>query len=290
MIGVIATRDRREDIAKDSDIEPRFLEPPAQAFAAGLAERKQWMQEEWQRYVSLRFNYENSLSFVLAALTQFDRLHQRPEFKVERTVEIYLVNGVEIPVVLYAVILPYLQEKIDAQETADGKQNERLRILQQLYDFREQEQNLERRLEIAQNAHVADALDMENWRRALSGRYESGGWSWENIAADFKQGIGQTLVSLYDLYQNLTDGDPTRYYLISYGEPRWVRPPERCRSVNLMTAIQKFSGKTETYYELLDLYNDMAANQAAYLAMPESAFNAFMTDVTKKIGQYPQGT
>ena len=48
----------------------------------------------------------------------------RPEFKVERTVEIYLVNGVEIPVVLYAVNLPYLQEKIDAQETADGKQND----------------------------------------------------------------------------------------------------------------------------------------------------------------------
>jgi len=289
VIGVIATRERvTEDVADDFKTDARFLDPPAQAFAAGLAERKEWMREEWRRYESLRFNFENSLSFVLAALTQFDRLHQRPEFKVERTVEIYLVNGKEYPVVVYAVDIPALEAQIAAQQTEEGKQNERLRIIKQLYDLRDQELVLERRLEIAQNAHVADAQDMENWSLALFGRYESGGWN--AVAADFQQGIGQTLVSQYDLYRNLTGEDPTLYYLISFGEPRWVRPPERCRSQNLMTAVKKISGKTDTYYELLDLYNGMEVNQAAYLAMSESAFNAFMTDVTKKIGIYPQGT
>lgn len=289
VIPVVATPAQlTADAADDFTRAARFLEPVAEAFSVGLDRRKVWLQKEGNDYASLRFNFENSLSYVVAALTQFDRLHQPPEFVLENTVEMYREEGKDYPVVIYRVDIPYLQAQINAQKTAEKKQNMRLRTLQNLYAAREQELILERRLEIAQNAHLADFLDLANWRRAFLGRYD--GANIDGITDDFKRETGQTMMSHHELYRNLVGANPTFYYVLVRDEPRWIRSIERCRAGNLRTAIQKISGQTDAYYELLDLYNDMWANQSRYLAMSDRAFNAFMTDTTLKIGSFPQGT
>ncbi len=275
------TQERINDYA----VEQRILAPAEAAFASGRSQRIQWMRDEANRYDSLRFNFESSLSYVMAALNEFDALHADPTFYIWMTPESYLgPSGNRYSVHLYRVDIPYLQSLIDDQPTAEAKQIERLRILDQLHHFREQEETLERRLIIAQNAHLANATELDNWHSALLGRYD--GSFWDYVVADFKEAIGKTLISQLDLYQNLIGENITYYYL---GDANWIRTPERCRS-DLTYAAQRISGMTATYYNILDLYERMEFDRATFLAMTEEQFVAFMTDTTQKIGSTPQGT
>jgi hypothetical protein len=269
--------------AVDREVENQIIAPAAQALAEGRNLRREWMQDALIRYENLRFNFENSLSLVMATLDQFDDLHANPAFTVW-TQTTYGMHAFYT----YQVDVQALRTRISAQPTAAARLDERLKVIQELRDYLRQELELERKLRIAQNAHLADATMMSNFLKALAARYESP--SYDAIAQDFKEVTGKDiLLDQYAMYTNLIGDNFTYYYLGGPGYEEWVRTPEECRAVNMQTAMQLISGETHEYFLLRDLYTKMKVEKEVYLGMSQAEFETFNTLVTEKIGDYPKG-
>jgi hypothetical protein len=267
--------------AVDLELENQIIAPAADALSEGQKLRQEWMQEALTRYENLRFNFENSLSLVMAVIDQFDALHANPPFIVWQQ-ETYSGHTFYI----YQVDIQALRDRIADQPTASERLDERLKVIEELRDYRIQELELERKLRIAQNAHLADATMMSNFLKSLAARYENP--SYDAIAQDFKEVTGKDiLLDQYTMYTNLIGNNFTYYYLGEPGSEEWVRTPEECRSVNMQTAMQLISGETHEYFLLQDLYSKMKVDKDLYLAMSQEEFDAFNTFVTKKIGDYP---
>jgi hypothetical protein len=280
-IPIVATEEHpSDDIAQDNFIVRDMLQPARSAMVTGMNQRQTWMNQEAVRYTSLRFNFESSLSYVMAAVDEFDALHSDPAFESWWTSNL----PDEAPYHLYQVNMTGLLERIAAQPTAEERLKERLKIIEELEAILERELVLERRLEIAQNFHLADVVEMHNFRLALFQRFEE---PWHEIKQDFTTLTGIDLHGdEFTLAMEFINWQ-TSYYFTGSENPSWRRTPQNCRSRDLKWAIMLISGKTSEYYLLQDLYNSMKNDQAYYLSMSQADFSAFNAYVIQKIGPEP---
>lgn len=151
-----------------------------------------------------------------------------------------------------------------------------------------EEETLLERLEIAQNSHLVDVQELDNFYAAAYAR-TTGLWSIADLIAEFTSVTGKPMKDIYTLWNDLVP-DITYYFLGSNSDNwNWIRN-RNALSTNLAQAMQLVSGKTTEYYQLLDLYNAMEVNKNYYLGLSLTDFNAFMTDTTLKIGSYPEGS
>lgn len=282
LIDVVATTERTVDnIFDQMAAEEELVSLLQDNLGTGVNKRIDWINSEWQRYDSLRFNAENSLSYVIAALRQLDRLHSDPWFKVYPGGRCYGDDCFY----RYTVNVDAINAEISALSTPAQREEARSQAVAKLHKLRTLEETLVDRLEIAQNTHYNDIRELENFFSAIYSRYLDQS-STEPILEDFRSVTGKTMKNMYDIWNDLVP-NITYYYL---GSGNWIRAAQNERAVLFLSAIEKISGKIPEYYEMLDLYNDMKIRKSYYMGLSEAGFNAFMTYVTGKIGQAPDGT
>ncbi|MBN1907623.1 MAG: carboxypeptidase regulatory-like domain-containing protein [Deltaproteobacteria bacterium] len=282
LIDVVATTERTVDnILDQMTAEDELVSLLLDNFETGVDKRIDWINSEWQRYDSLRFNAENSLSYVIAALRQLDRLHSDPWFKIYPGGSCYE----EDCFYRYTVNVDAINAEISALSTSAQKEEARSLAVAKLLKLRTLEETLIDRLEIAQNAHLNDVQALNNFFSALYSRYPYL-YSMEDILEEFRSVTGKTMKNMYDIWNDLAP-NITYYYL---GDGNWIRAAQNERALFFLSAVEKISGKIPEYYEMLDLYNDMKINKSYYMGLSETEFNDFMAYVTSKIGQAPDGT
>ena len=95
VIAIIVTPDQELTRTID-DLETRktIMSSAGSNMASGITQRTDWIKDQYKTYGSLMFNFENSLSYVVATLKQIDRLHEDPYFIRDSLYSIY--DGVEI--------------------------------------------------------------------------------------------------------------------------------------------------------------------------------------------------
>lgn len=284
MINIISTPDQELTKAV-TDLEERkaILEDASDNLPDGVEQRKDWVREQYRVYEDLIFNFENSLSFVIAALRQIDRLHSDP----------YFIRS-DYPYVIYDDVELYTYrfntDGVLADIEAAGpdpvaKEKARLAALRRLLSLHSEEQALVQKLMIAQQHHEADHQALSNFYDALFAQYRNTGLG--AIFVDVEEIVGKPMKSLYDAWHDLVP-DITYYFLVGADDFRWIRKPNEL-STGLFgkdiygnpNAYGRVSGRTDTFYEMYDLYNYMADEKAAIMAMTLEAFNAWMTQTTK---------
>ena len=278
LISIAATPERTaEDLEAEIAAEEQLVTVVKDALGAGVSKREAWINSEWSRYDSLRFNFENSLSYVIAALTQLDRLHAGPYFK--RSSYPFTCYGGAC-LYSYSVNVEAINSEISAKANIAEKEAARTQAVAALLNFRAEEGTLAQRLEIAQNSHLNDVQALESFFQSVASRYRNV-YSYNPIIAEFAAVTGKTMKGMYDLGNDLVP-DITYYYL---GSGNWIRNRSNVRT-NIMSAVELVSGKIPEYYLMLDLYNRMAADKAYYLSLSEADFNAFMTSATLQRDAY----
>ncbi len=274
LVNVAATPERRaDDLLAEVTAEEQLVTVVQNALGTGVDKREEWINSEWSRYDSLRFNFENSLSYVIAALTQLDRLHAGAYFRENPYPTLACLTR-------FCVNLEAINSEIAAKGTIAEREAARAQAVVMLLRFRSEEETLAQRLTIAQNAHLNDVQAIETFFQSVASRYRNVS-SYNTIIEEFAAVTGKTMKGLYDLWNDLVP-DYTYYYT---GDGNWVRKASSERS-NLASTIELISGKIPEYYLMLDLYNRMAADKAYYLNLSEADFNAFMTDTTIKRDAY----
>ncbi|NLD38167.1 MAG: carboxypeptidase regulatory-like domain-containing protein, partial [Desulfatiglans sp.] len=282
LIDVVATTERTVDnILDQMTAEEELVSLLQDNLGTGVDKRKDWINSEWQRYDSLRFNAENSLSYVIAALRQLDRLHSDPWFKVYPGTTTCFESDCFSR---YTVNVDVINAEISALSTPAQREEARSQAVVKLNKLRTLEETLIDRLEIAQNAHLNDVQELKNFFSALYSRYPYV-YSTEEILEEFRSVTGKTMKNMYDIWNDLVPNH-TYYYL---GDGNWVRTAQNQRTILFLSAIEKVSGKIPAYYDMLDLYNDMKIRKSYYMGLSETEFNNFMAYVTGKIGQAPDG-
>lgn len=316
VVEIAATPEKRvEDLVTELTDRRAVAEEIKGALPAGIEKRKAWINSEWLRYDSLRFNFENSLSYVIAALKQLDRLHSGPYFKKDPVpLMCYADDGVTwgpLCIYRYFVDIAGIQARIASGASRAAREAARAQAVDELLRLHAEERNIIHRLEIAQNSHMNDVMEMSNFFGAIVAEYHyvnspgSVGPIAENtIIQEFRTVTGKTMKGQYDLWHDLVP-DITYYRRDDRLDGRWVRNGSTIpksiyadwidwdkfmRGECAPTAVDVVSGKIYEYYELLDLYRKMDVDKSKYLAMTLTEFNAFMTDTTLKIGSTPTGS
>ncbi len=313
VVEIAATPEKRvEDLVTELTDRRAVAEEIKGALPAGIEKRKAWINSEWLRYDSLRFNFENSLSYVIAALKQLDRLHSGPYFKKDPVpLMCYADDGVTwgpLCIYRYFVDIAGIQARIASGSSPAARETARIQAVDELLRLHAEERNIIHRLEIAQNSHMNDVMEMSNFFGAIVAEYlyvNSGGYkepiAENTIIQEFRTVTGKTMKGQYDLWHDLVP-DITYYRRDDRLDGRWVRNGSTIpKSIYAdwidwdkfmlgqcaPTAVDVVSGKIYEYYELLDLYQKMDVDKSKYLAMTLTEFNAFMTDTTLKIGWSP---
>jgi hypothetical protein len=266
------------DLIRELDSVEKLATEIQGALGAGTDKRQDWINSESTRYDSLRFNFENSLSYVIAALTQLDRLHAGPFF--ERSASPYICYGAAC-LYTYSVNVEAIKADIQSKPTAAAKETARVLAVQELLRLRAEEEVLAQRLAIAQDSHLNDFQAMNNFFNAIFSRYQN--VSMDMIIAEFEAVTGKTIKGVYDLYQTLIP-DITYYFLVG-STWSWIRNGNNVRT-GIGPAVELVSGKITEYYLLLDFYNRMAVAKSYFLGLSLPDFDAFMTDTTKKLETY----
>jgi hypothetical protein len=208
-IGIAASPDRTvEALANELVAAAETATQIQSGLPSGIDKRKQWMQAEAARYQSLRFNFENSLSFVIAALKQLDRLHAGPTFKRAAYPSVCYGN---VCLYRYSVDIAGLRAAIAAKPTRGAREAARASVFNDLIELRAQEDALLHRLEIAQGSHLNDSAEISQFFTAVANRFDL--WlSQEALCAEFAKYTSVTSMKThYDLWHDLVP-NITYYY------------------------------------------------------------------------------
>ncbi|WP_207688935.1 carboxypeptidase regulatory-like domain-containing protein [Desulfonema limicola] len=279
IINIIATPERPlEDFLTELDETKITAELEAGVLTTGIDKRESWIISEQNRYDSLRFNFENSLSYVIAVIRQIDRLHADTSYFIQS--EYPRVCYESSCVYSYSINVEGINAQIQSKATQEEKELARLQAVEDLMRLRAEEEILAQKLIIAQNAHMNNVREMDIFFHSLSSRYRNV-FSYDPIIEEFRNITGKTFKNQYDLWNDLVP-DITYYYL---GDGNWIRNASNIRTL-IFPAVEKISGKTAEYYLLADLYKKMETEKSQYLALPETEFNTFMSDTTKAIESY----
>ncbi len=286
IIDIIATPD--QELAKtieDIDDRKSILDAADSNMADGIEQRIAWVKAQYTIYLDLIFNFENSLSYVIAALKQIDRLHEDPYFKKDSPYAIY--DGVTL--YTYAINIDHILAEIATLGTDSVRlQSARQAALKKLFGLHSQEQALIQKLAIAQDSHINDAQALFDFYRALAAQYTDTS-SLSKVFQDVEDITGFAMKTQYDAWNDLVP-DITYYYL---GDDNWIRTPESLGTSVFARDIYgnpspygRITGKTETYFSVYDLYHDMKTEKASLLALSETDFNAWMTQTTIDLDKY----
>ena len=254
------------------------------ALPMGIGKRIGWMASKLAEFQPLRFNFENSLSYVIAAIKQLDRLHSGPYFKKSDLIPPTCYGSACFN--RYTVDIEGIRNSITQKSTPETRVAARAEAVKKLHSLRDEEKALLDRLEKAQSSHLNDVQNLEAFYSSVWSRFD--GYLTQNeIIEEFNKHSGTSggLKSQSDMMTDLLP-DITYYYL---GDGIWIRN-ESNLSTNIMEAVYLVGGEIDEYHQLNEIYYNLRTNKSSFMAMNENDFNAFMTDLTKKIGAYPQGS
>jgi len=287
VVNMIATPDQvLSETIGDLGTRKTIIDSAGSNMADGIARRTNWIKDQYPIYENLMFNFENSLSHVIAGLKQIDTLHQDPYFISNDSP--YTSYG-DLELFTYKINTNYILEKILELGTNHFElQKARQAAIKRLFELHSREQALIQKLTIAQDSHINDVQALTNFYAALASQYRVG-WSLEIIFQDVKDITGNLMKGQYDAWNDLVP-DITYYYL---GEDNWIRKPDKLGTspfardlLGNPSPYARITGKTETYYLVYDLYNVMKNEKASLLAKSQEEFNAWMTQTTIAIDTY----
>jgi hypothetical protein len=166
VVNIIATPDQELTQTID-DLETRqtIMSGAGSNMASGITQRTDWIKDQYNTYKSLMFNFENSVSYVVAILKQIDRLHEDPYFIRDRLYTSY--DGVDI--YIYKINTDHILEEIAASGTDSlAVEKTRQAAVKRLLELNSKERALIHRLEIAQNSHLTDAQALTDFFSTLA--------------------------------------------------------------------------------------------------------------------------
>jgi len=285
MVNIIATPTQKlTAVITDLGAKKEIIDRGTQNLGTGIANRREWVKDQYRKYESLLFNFENSLSYVIAALTQIDQLHGDDYFSGT----VYArYDGIDL--YKYSVDVDYILNEINTLGIdSPSLQGARQAAIRRLFELSANEQALIQKLIIAQDSHMNDVQAMDNFFDTLSAHY-SGVYSIPQLIADVAAITGKTMKTRYEQWHDLVPNN-TYYYL---GDGNWIRTPDKLGTVLLARDIYfnpspygRISGKTSAFFDLLELHDYMENEKATLLALSLAAFNEFMTQTTTKIDAY----
>lgn len=289
LIDIAATTDRTvEDLQTQLASSRDIADEIRTALPTGIDKRTSWMRDEVRRYDSLKFNFENSLSYVIAGIRQVERLHTHPYFKKQATAVVCYGAAC---VYRYDVDVASINASIAAIADPVARARARQHAVDELIRLKNEESQIIRRIEIAQNSHTNDVAEMQNFWDAIGARYLSPDLT--KIIDEFASVTGTRMQLQGDLWNALAP-DITWYFV---GDGSWIRNRSNLTAAwadpwgdYMGPVVDLVSGKIPEYWELLDIYRSMGVNKSYYLGMSTTDFDAFMTSTTQKIGQSPTGT
>ena len=277
------TESRREEIQGMED----FSAKQAAKIPSGREQRLGWLREQKTMYESLRFSFEASLSQHIASLRQLDRLHEEsPYFERSAT---WTVSGVTLH--RYRINGTYTWDQINAIADPAAQLAARQAAIRRLVELHADESALLKRLDTARSFHEYDRQQLVDFFTYLRRSYGFADFEGadQRIINDFQTAIGATLRLPDDLAALLIDY-PTDYIDVL---GNWVRNASDMlvpiHAYDPYTAtpsiIDQLAGKTDSYYELLALYDQMRLEQSRLLGLPEDQFNAYCSTTWVRIGE-----
>lgn len=287
-VDLIATVDRTtESVLEDIQGMEDFSAEQQGKIPFEKAGRLEWLHEQKTHYESLRFNFEASLSQHIASLRQLDRLHEgNPHYEVSAT---WTVSGVTLH--RYRVNRTYIWNQINAIADPAAQLAARQAAIRRLVELHAEETALLKRLDIARSFHEHDRQELVDFFTYLRRSYGFADFEGadQRIIDDFLTAIGATLQLPDDLAAPLIDY-PTDYIDVL---GKWVRTasdmyvPIHAYDPYTQTPsiIDQLAGKTDSYYELLALYDQMRLEQSSLLARPADQFNAYYNATWTRIGE-----
>jgi hypothetical protein len=287
-IDLIATVDRTtESVLEGIQGMEDFSADQAAKIATGREQRLGWLREQKTTYESLRFNFEASLSQHIASLRQLDRLHEgNPYYELSAT---WTVSGVTLH--RYRVNRTYIWNQINAIADPAAQLAARQTAIRRLVELHAEETALLKRLDIARSFHEHDRQELVDFFTYLRRSYGFADFEGadQRVIDDFQTAIGATIQLPDDLAAPLIDY-PTDYINVL---GNWMRTasdmyvPIHAYDPYTLTPsiIDQLAGKTDSYYELLALYDQMRLEQSSLLALPTDQFNVYYNSTMTRIGE-----
>lgn len=286
-IDLVATAERTtESVTEDIVLMEDISAAATEDIAAGKGQRLTWLGEQKTRYDSLRFNFEASLSQHIASLRQLDRLHEEdPYYERSNT---WSYKGATL--YRYRVSRTHIWSEINAHANDVDKLAARQKALQRMVQLHAKETALLKRLDIARSFHENDRQQLFDFFTYLRRSYGFSDFVGADtrVIADFLSAIGATICLPDDLAAPLVS-DVTDYLDVM---GKWVRTasdmyvPIHAYDPYTQTPsiIEQLAGKTDSYFQLLDLYDQMRLEQSRLLALPLEDFNTYYSTTWTRIG------
>ena len=114
VVDIIATPDKTlEETIGEVGIQKTIIDDGVPNMTDGIDQRMDWVRDQYAIYEDLIFNFENSLSFAIARLTQINELHQGPYFTKARAYACYD----DVMLYVYKFDTDYIIAQVNAQDT-----------------------------------------------------------------------------------------------------------------------------------------------------------------------------